>query len=221
MNKKLLVIANFKSNKTLPEVLEWIGLVGPKLHQRDNIKVVVSPTFTALEEAKTTIQTSGYPILISAQDLSPFEEGSYTGEEAAVILKQFVDVAILGHSERRKNLGETDELIAQKFSQAIEHQITPVVCVQDENTPIPEGCKVVAYEPVFAIGTGMPDTPDNANKVAGIILGKHPGVEVLYGGSVSSENARSFTDMEHISGLLIGKASLEAEEFVKIVNVVG
>jgi triosephosphate isomerase (TIM) len=200
--------------------LEWIGQVGSKLQTREDIKVVVCPTFTALEEVKTTVQTGGLPLLVGCQDLSPFDEGAYTGEEAASILKQFVEVAILGHSERRKNFGETDEMVSQKVKQALDHQIIPVVCVQDENTPIPEGCKVVAYEPVFAIGTGMPDTPDNANKVAGEILEKHPGIEILYGGSVNSENAKSFTDMENISGLLIGKASLVPEEFVKIVNTV-
>lgn len=214
------IIANFKSNKTLPEVLEWIGQVGPKIHSQEGVKVVLCPTFTALEEAKTTIQTSGYPLLVGSQDLSPYDEGAYTGEETAVILKQFVDMAILGHSERRKNFGETDEAVAKKVAQALAHQIIPLVCVQDENTPIPAGCQIIAYEPVFAIGTGQPDTPENANKVAEAIKQKHEELEVLYGGSVNSTNCQSFTAMEHISGLLVGKDSLDSEEFVKIVNAV-
>ena len=218
--KKLWIIANFKSNKNLSEVLEWVSLVGPRLDKREDLKVVVCPTFTSLEETKKAVQVGNWPILVGSQDLSPYDEGSYTGEEAASILKQFVDLAILGHSERRKNFGETDELVAKKVDEAITHDIIPLVCVQDGDTPVPEKCKVIAYEPVFAIGTGTPDTPQNAEKVAESLKQKYPEVEVLYGGSVNSKNAKAFTEQDNISGLLIGKASLEADEFVRIINTV-
>ncbi len=98
--------------------------------------------------------------------------------------------------------------------------IEPIFCVQDEHTPVPEGVLIVAYEPVFAIGTGVADTPENANQVCGKIKESHAGLTVLYGGSVTSENAKTFLDEEHISGLLIGKASLDPEEFLKIVRLV-
>ncbi len=218
--KNIWIIANFKSNETIEEVLDWVSVVGSKIEKRENLKVVVCPTFSSLEEVKKAILVSNFPILVGAQDLSPFDEGSYTGEEPAEILKQFVDLVILGHSERRQNFGETDELIAQKVLQAKEHQIIPLVCVQGKDTPVSEGVNLVAYEPVFAIGTGIPDNPQDANQVAEELKNLHGvDLEVLYGGSVTSENAKGFLMQENISGLLVGKASLDPEEFVKIVEV--
>lgn len=214
------IIANWKSNKTISEALAWIDEVGPQLYKRDNLKVVVCPPFTDIEEVKKAVLVGNYPILVGAQDLSPYDDGPYTGEESARILSELVDVAILGHSERRQNFGETDETVAEKASQAKQFNITPLVCVQDENTPVPEGVKLVAYEPVFAIGTGNPDTPDNAGKVAGILKEKYTDIAVLYGGSVTSENAKAFLQQENISGLLVGRASLDVEEFLKIVEAV-
>lgn len=219
MNKNLWIIANWKSNKTLAEALEWVGIVGPKIPRHENLKVVVCPTFSALEEVKKTVLVGNYPLLVGSQDLSPFGSGAYTGEEAAVILKQFVDLAILGHSERRQNFSETDEMISKKVIQAKEHNIIPLVCVQGEDTPLPEGCKLTAYEPVFAIGTGNPDTPENASLVAESLKKKYgDDLEILYGGSVTYENCKAFIQQENINGLLIGKASLDAGEFLKIVT---
>lgn len=217
--KNIWIIANFKSNKNLSETLDWIAYVGPRLEKRDFLKVVVCPTFTSLEEAKKSIQIGNYPLLVGSQDLSPFDEGSYTGEEAAAILKNIVDLSILGHSERRQNFGETDESVAKKVDQALEHDIVPLVCVQDENVPVPEKCHLAAYEPIFAIGTDQPDTPQNAAQVAKSLKQKYgESLEVLYGGSVSSENCRSFLNEENISGFLIGHKALDPEEFIKIVN---
>ncbi len=203
----------------LAEALEWVSLAGPKITAKEEVEVVVCPTMTALSELQKVIQTGNFPIKVGSQNVSPFEFGSYTGEEAAKILKQFVTYSIVGHSERRKYFSETDEMVAAKIKRLGEAGIIPVVCVQDENTPIPEGVRIVAYEPVFAIGTGTADTPDNANRTAGQIKEKNPGVEILYGGSVTAENAKAFLEQQSISGLLIGKASLDAEEFVNIVTI--
>ncbi|MDO8498700.1 MAG: triose-phosphate isomerase, partial [bacterium] len=105
---------------------------------------------------------------------------------------------------------------------AKEFKIEPLVCLQSEKTPLPEGVKLAAYEPVFAIGTGNPDTPENAAKVAEAVKGKYgQDLEVLYGGSVTSDNCKPFLQQETLSGLLIGKASLEALEFLKIVDIAG
>lgn len=216
--KHLWIIANFKSNFNLEQVLSWLEVVGPKLIKKENMSVVVCPTFTSLEEVKKKIQSSNYPILVGSQDLSPFDEGSFTGEEAASILKQYVDYSILGHSERRKNFAETDELVAQKVNEAKKHNIIPVVCVQDESTPIPPGVGIIAYEPIFAIGTGNPDTPENAEKVAQMIKTKDAHLTVLYGGSVNSDNCEAFIQKESISGLLIGKSSLDPDEFLNIID---
>lgn len=217
--KTIWIIANWKSNKTISEALAWVDVVGPELPRKENLKVVVCPTFTDIEEVKKAVLVGNYPLLVGAQDLSPFEDGPYTGEESARILSELVDLVILGHSERRQNFNETDELVAQKASQALQYRIQPLVCLQDTSTLIPQGVKLVAYEPVFAIGSGKPDTPENASQVAENVKERSQEVEVLYGGSVNAQNCKPFLQQLNLSGLLIGKASLEAEEFLKIVDI--
>ncbi|EKD91032.1 MAG: Triosephosphate isomerase [uncultured bacterium] len=224
--KNIWIIANWKSNKNIAEALEWISLVGPKLPRKDNLpagrqglKVVVCPTFSVIEEVKKAIQVGNFPLMVGSQDLSPFDEGAYTGEEAAAILNDLVELSILGHSERRQNFGESDEMVERKTAQAIAANIIPLVCVQGQDIPIPSECNLVAYEPIFAIGTGNPDTPENAESVAKKIKEKvGQEIEILYGGSVNSENCKKFLEQEDISGFLIGKASLDGEEFVKIID---
>lgn len=218
-NRNIWIIANWKSNKNIAEALDWVEQVGPEIPKREGLKIVVCPTFVCLEEVKKAILVGGYQLIVGSQDLSPFDDGQYTGEETARILKDIVDISILGHSERRQTFGETDEMVKDKVIQAKEFNIEPLVCVQSENTPVPENVKLVAYEPVFAIGTGNPDTPGNANSVALMLKEKYDGLEVLYGGSVTSNNAKGFLQQDNISGLLIGRASLEAGEFIKIVEI--
>lgn len=216
--KNIWVIANWKSNETIEEALNWVSAVGPKIERRESLKVVVCPTFTAIEEVKKAVMVGGFSLMVGAQDLSPFDEGAYTGEEAASILKQFVDLAIIGHSERRQNFGETDEIVAQKVKQALDHQIIPLVCVQGKETPVPRGVNLIAYEPVFAIGTGNPDTPQNANALAESFKGQYKDIEVLYGGSVTSKNVKGFIIQDHINGVLVGGASLDPEGFIRIIQ---
>lgn len=219
MNKDIWVIANWKSNKTISEALDWVSKVGPNVPRRDDFKVVVCPTFSCLSEVKKAIKVGNFPLMVGSQDLSPFGVGAYTGEETAALLKELVSISILGHSERRQNFSENFEMIAKKLEQALQNNITPLVCVQGPDTPVPSGCKLVAYEPIFAIGTGNPDTPENANDVASLLKQKYgQDLEVLYGGSVTAENIKSFIDRSEISGVLIGKASLDAEEFSKMVK---
>lgn len=216
--KKIWIIANWKSNLSLSESLEWINKVGPQLNKREDLQVVVCPRFSALAELHQEIKTNNYPIVLGSQDLSPFGIGSFTGEEPAELLKELVSMSIVGHSERREKFAETDGMIAEKIKQAQESGIEPILCIQNSETPIPEGVKIAAYEPVFAIGTGTPDTPENAQKVASQIKSIAPDINILYGGSVTSENCESFVEQEEICGLLIGKASLDASEFLKIIQ---
>lgn len=214
------IIANWKSNKTIKEALDWISEAGPQIPKDDKLKVAVCPVFSALSEVKKAIIVGNFPLLVGAQDLSPFNIGAYTGEEPAALLDKLISLAILGHSERRQNFAETDEIVAQKVQQAQVANIIPLVCVQGFNTPIPKGSKLVAFEPTFAIGTDKADTPENANSVAGILKEKYgQELEVLYGGSVTSENAKSFVLAPNINGVLVGKASLSASEFLKICQV--
>lgn len=220
--KTTWIIANWKSNKSISEALEWVSQVGHRLERESNIKVIVCPTFSCLTEVKKEILTGGFPMLTGVQDLSPFDVGPYTGEEAAKLLKDFVDLAIIGHSERRKNFGETDQMVSQKVQQALTNDIIPLVCVQDENTPVPEGVEWIAYEPPNAISTSGPDvvadTPEDAVRVSKLFKQKYTNLEVLYGGSVVPSNVSSFLNQEALSGVLVGGASLDASEFLKIVE---
>ena len=217
--KNIWIIANWKSNKTIAEALEWISIVGPKVPSRADLKVVVCPTFSCLSEVKKAVIVGNFPLMVGSQDLSPLGPGAYTGEESAFLINQFIELSIIGHSERRKNFGETDEMVTNKVQQALENKIIPLVCVQGSDTPVPENCKLVAYEPIWAIGTDNPDTPENANEVAGKLKQKYGDtLEVIYGGSVTSENVKAFIMQENIRGVLLGKASLDAEEFIKIVK---
>ncbi len=213
------IVANWKSNKTLQESLEWLDVVGKALLSKNlgEVKVVVCPTTVALGEMKHEIQVNNYPILLGAQNISPFGIGAYTGELPAELLKGIVDLTLVGHSERRQHFGETDEQVAEKVQLAQEAGLQTIVCVQGAETAIPEGSTVVAYEPVFAIGTGTPDTPDNANQVIGQIKQKFSG-PVLYGGSVKAENVQSFLNQDQIDGLLIGGASLDPTQFITIIE---
>lgn len=220
MNKTIWVVANWKSNKTISEALEWVAQVGPSLPKKENLKIVVCPSFSAISEVKKAVAVGNFSLIVGSQDLSPFAVGAYTGEESAELLKQLVSIAILGHSERRKNFKEDDEMVALKVKQSKANNIIPLVCVQGPDTPVPNECKLVAYEPIFAIGTGNPDTPENANQVA-LSLQKKYGqdLQVLYGGSVSVQNIKSFLSQSALSGVLIGKASLDAQEFIKICQI--
>lgn len=223
--KNIWIIANWKSNKTISEALDWVSKVGPQIPQKDNLKVVVCPTFSCLSEVKKAVTVGNFPLIVGSQDLSPFGTGAYTGAEAAGILKELVSLSILGHSERKHNFLETDEMVAKKVDQAVANNIIPLVCVQGEETPVPKGCNLIAYEPIWAISTGLTntpgigraDTPADANEVAAFFRQKYGGsLEVIYGGSVTSVNVKRFITQPDISGVLVGNASLDAYEFTNI-----
>lgn len=199
------IIANWKDKMPLQSGMEWLDLAGSQIHPHSNLKIIVCPDGDSLEAVKKEVESKGYSISVGMQDLP-------------ILDKDIAELAILGHSSRRQ-AGETNEMVEQKVKQALQSGITPLVCVQDKNTPVPNGVKIVAYEPIFAIGTGNPDTPENANLVAQALRKQYgSNIEVLYGGSVSSHNVAEFISQESISGVLIGKASLDAQEFVRIIN---
>jgi len=218
--KKLFLIANWKSYKTTPEALRWLQTINDSQLTIDsnNKEAVVCPPFTLLAQMNWFIKTNNLPIKLGAQDISPFGEGAYTGEVNGKQIKEIADYAIIGHSERRNNFSESDELLDKKVQMALQSGLTSVFCIQNEKTPVPQGVTVVAYEPVFAIGSGQPDTPESANRVAETVKREHQIPSVLYGGSVTGENVHDFTQMPSIDGVLVGGASLDAKKFMRIIE---
>lgn len=218
--KKLFIIANWKSNKTVGDAEEWFRAINDSqlTLNKEEKKIIICPSFTLLPKIKELSVNCKLPISIGAQDISPFEEGAYTGEVNGKQIKEFAEYALIGHSERRMKLSESNEMISKKVEEANKNNIIPILCVQGVDTIIPAGISIVAYEPVAAIGTGNPDTPENAEIAAKTIKDKYGIQYVLYGGSVTGENVSSFTEMESISGILVGGASLDAKQFLQIIE---
>lgn len=211
-----LVVANHKSNLDFSKFDLWIKKVGLAVA---NFKgtAIVCPSDPFLSFAKIEKGSNNWNFQLGAQNISAENEGAYTGEVSASQLKDLCTYAIIGHSERRNLFGENDETVATKVKLAKDAGIKPVFCIQDESTPIPDGVKIVAYEPVFAIGTGNPDTPENAKSVSAKIKQKGDYI-VLYGGSVNKQNVKSFIEKNVIDGVLVGSASIDADSFVDILN---
>jgi triosephosphate isomerase len=212
--KRPLIVANWKANMTINQIQEWFVAMMP-FEDKD---IVICPPFHHLSLVKSYLADGHLPFKIGSQDVSEFEVGADTGEEPAALLKEVVEYAIIGHSERRKLLNETEDMLIKKVSQARMNNITPIFCIQDEKTPIPDGVTIVAYEPVFAIGTGIPDTPENAEQIAKSVKANGKITHVLYGGSVTAENVKHFTAMENIDGVLVGKASLTPDTFIPLIK---
>lgn len=214
----LFIVANLKSNKTYDEAKSWLEAfktIDESLLEEK--KIIVCPSFTLLGLFKSFFSDNNLKVSLGAQSVSSLDEGAHTGEVNAKQIKDFADFVIIGHSEERKLLNESDETLTQKVNLSIKYGLTPIFCVQDKDTFIPQGVLIVAYEPVFAIGSGNPDSPENANEVASSLKQKGD-YRVLYGGSVTNENVGSFTSQPNLSGVLVGGASLEAEAFIKIIQ---
>lgn len=237
-----LVMGNWKMNGSLARNAELLTALrqtplNPAVH------MVVCAPFPYLSQVSQAL--AGSHISWGAQDVSQHKEGAYTGEVAPAMLTEFgCRWAIVGHSERRALHGETDELVAQKALAAYQAGITPVVCVGEslaqrdagqvdaviakQLTPILAmgadvvKCLVVAYEPVWAIGTGRSASPDQAQAVHASIRAMLPtaaqDIPLLYGGSVKADNAASLFGMTDIDGALVGGASLVAHDFLRIAS---
>ena len=211
------------------------------------VEVGVFPPFTDLRSVQTLIGADQLPLKLGAQDLSVHDDGAHTGEISGAFLKALdCEYVIVGHSERRTDQHETNELVAAKAVAAVRHGLVPVICIGetaedleqygpskvpvDQLTVVLEALKagdnyVVAYEPVWAIGSGQAATPDQANTVAqalreaiSALHGSEAGesTRILYGGSVKSGNIANFMKREHIDGALVGGASLDIAEFSAI-----
>lgn len=211
----------------------------------DNIELIIAPPFVYLESVKKILKKE---IKLSAQNISWGERGAYTGEISALMLKNIgCDYVIIGHSERRYKIGETDEMINLKIKAAFKAGLNPILAIGEkeqnddivkilnsqiinalDGVDVRDVSKIIfAYEPVWAIGTGISDTSDHAlsaalliRKIIGTIYTKDFALDlpVVYGGSVISANAADFINQSGVNGALVGGASLEADEFLKIIK---
>lgn len=240
---------NWKMNKTIGEALELVRALKAGLPDAGGVEVVVAPPFTALKAAADELQGTG--IRLAAQNLHWAAQGAYTGEISPVMVRDAgCRQVIIGHSERRQWFGETDELINRKIGACLQHDLEPVFCVGETleereagrveevlTRQIREGLKgfnsgeaargVIAYEPVWAIGTGKTATPETAQQVHSFLRGLLTGLydktfasakRIVYGGSMTPETARGLITQPDIDGGLIGGASLKAESFIAIIK---
>ena len=216
MNNLPIVIANLKANKSWDQISEWIDEVAASA-QNFAGTIIFCPSYPYLAAACEKISQNGINLKLGSQDISRFEQGAYTGEVAATQIADMIKYAIIGHSERRQNFAENDKILTRKVENAQKAGITPIFCVQNAETPVPKNVEIVAYEPVFAIGTASPDTPENVQEVAKKIKSKDDHT-VIYGGSVSEENVKSFVKNK-VEGVLVGATnSLDPQKFTGIIE---
>jgi len=246
--RNYFIAGNWKMHKTVAESVALAKDLKDKLGG-SNVRVLVAPAFTALAAVGEALK--GSDILLGAQNMGPEEQGAHTGEVSVLMLKDLgVKAVILGHSERRHSYLETDELVNKKLLLALKHEIEPILCVGETleereagkleivvGTQVREGLKgvdlaalknvTIAYEPVWAIGTGKTATPEDADavhayirKVLSSLYGEAAAKAlcVQYGGSVKADNAALLMAKPNIDGALVGGASLKSETFVPIVK---
>ena len=248
-----LIVGNWKMHGTRPECVERASTIVCSLDRKSGgVEIAVAPPYIALASVKETLKDTG--VRLAAQNCHWEDRGAYTGEISPVMLKEVgCDCVILGHSERRHILNETDKMVAQKITAALRHGLRPIVCVGETvgerragrtRTVIGRQLRIalkamakaaienieIAYEPVWAIGTGQNATPEQVGEVHSQIrnfllksFGAEEGnrVRILYGGSVKPDNAASLMSAPEVNGLLVGGASLDPDAFLSIVRSVG
>lgn len=215
--KSPLIIGNWKSHKSVAEAESYFGDLAAEYASSQEKTVVFCPPYPLLDLCRSLIKKHQLNWQLGAQDVSAFPMGKHTGEVNAKLLKDFVSYVLIGHSERRA-MGETDDVLLEKVKRVREAGLTPIYFVPDENAPIPEEVEIVAYEPVFAIGTGNPDTPEDAEKVALHLKSQKYVSTVLYGGSVDDKNVNLFMSCSSIDGIVPGTASLDPIVFARLVH---
>ncbi len=245
--RKPIIAGNWKMHKTIAKALEFVNEVKDRVNN-DKVEAVICAPFTLLKDLKQA--TKGTNIKIGAQNMHFEEKGAFTGEISPLMLKELdMDYVVIGHSERRQYFNETDETVNKKVLKALEVGIDPILCVGEtleereagntkdvckvqvekalENVSKEDLAKVViAYEPVWAIGTGKTATSEDANDVIAYIrevvanlYGELANeVRIQYGGSVKPSNVAEIMNQSDIDGALVGGASLEANDYVELVN---
>jgi len=245
--RKPFVAGNWKMNKTATEARELVSDLVSQLNILETVECALCPPFTNLWPVKELL--AGTEIGLGAQNMYWEVSGAFTGEISPTMLSEVCDFVILGHSERRQYFGETNETVNRKVKAALEVGLNPIVCIGETleenqasqtadvvNRQVREGLSglspsdgaklVIAYEPIWAIGTGLAATPEDANaihkKVVRAALKEMFGetvsqsIRILYGGSVKPSNAVVFFDQSDIDGALVGGASLKADSFAAI-----
>ena len=246
---KALIAANWKMNKGIKEAVSFVKEFKPLIKNIKSTEIVICPPFTLLSEVNKSIKGSN--IDLGAQNMHFEEKGAYTGEISPLMLKDAgCEYVILGHSERRQYFKETDDLINKKVKSALKDKLKPILCIgetleqreSNETMKIIEGklknclnnvnedemkSVVVAYEPVWAIGTGKNATPEQAEEVHSFIRSLllkiynkkiSDNTRIIYGGSVKPDNIEDLMAMKNINGALVGGASLDPKSFAQICN---
>jgi len=252
-DRKRILAANWKMHKTHLEAIQAVQKLGYLVDSDDTAKtdVVIVPPFTALRSVQTLIDSDKLPFGLGAQDVYPEDKGAFTGEISPPMLVALkTEYVIVGHSERRQLFGEDDLMVNKKVRAVLAHEMTPIVCVgetleerdadgteskvtqqvrraYDNVTAEQAATTVVAYEPIWAIGTGRTAEPGDAGRVVEVIrqtladkfdAAVAKAVRVQYGGSVKPGNIRGFLAHPEIDGALVGGASLDPEDFALIVK---
>jgi triosephosphate isomerase len=252
-DRKDLIVGNWKMNASHLEAIQMVQKLSYRLDHADydRVEVVVAPPFTSLRSVQTVIESDRLRIVLGAQDVHWEEAGAFTGEISAPMLaKLSVRHVIVGHSERRQEFDETDEIVAKKARAVVDAGMSPIVCVGEtleqredgeaESVVVaqvigslagldPEAVATasVAYEPIWAIGTGRTALPDDAGLMAGIVRETVSNkvsseaaerIRILYGGSVNAANIKDFMAKSDVDGALVGGASLDPDSFAAIVR---
>lgn len=219
-------IANWKARKNLLQINDWLKIFTEEVNQNpqlllkltnSQVRIILCPPFPLLIQVKNNLPDLPN-IFVGSQDLSQFDEGSYTGEVNAKALTDFARYSIIGHSERRKYFQENDSLLAKKLQMAQQYNIEPIYCIRDEKDFLPHDSKLIAYEPIAAIGTGQNEAPEKVVEMKKR-LKMSPSQIFIYGGSVDEKNAQAYLNTKEIDGFLIGTASLNPKQFYKIVRL--
>lgn len=246
--RKPIIAGNWKMNMTIKSAIDFVNGIKDRVKQ-DDVEVLICAPFTILKDLKE--HTKGTNIKVGAQNMHYENSGAYTGEVSAKMLTEIdVDYVIIGHSERRQYFNETDETCNKKLVQAFKNNLTPILCVGEtlderESGKMEDKIKsqiknglanldsknvenmVIAYEPIWAIGTGKTATSDQANEVIKFIrkevqniFGESTAekIRIQYGGSVKPSNVKEIMGMSDIDGALVGGASLKVDDYVALVN---
>jgi len=241
-----MIAGNWKMNTTVSEAIDLVKEMLPGLDQIDNVDKVICPPFISLAAVKALIK--GGTIKLGAQNLYFEEKGAYTGEISPLMLAELCEFVIVGHSERRHYFNETEDIVDKKVQAALKVGLKPILCIGESLEENEAGKTkqvlikqlsspsariyyfsglILAYEPIWAIGTGKAATGKQANETIGFIrqhiarqYGKRIAreVRILYGGSVTADNIAEFVNQPEIDGALVGGASLKASEFLSIVR---